>query len=115
MYSTSEVETALLRFAEDNLDEGSSYGAFLNSYSDLRGTVHEIPELGPVTIVDYHEYDSDKNYDGWSEKLYIIFDLCGILYRATGTYTSYVGSEWNDTLTIVEPRNKTVIEYVEAA
>ena len=104
------VRAALLQYAEDQLDEWRSFGAYTNYYNS-QGKVYDVPGLGPVTIVAYHTYDSDKNYAGWSEELWIVFEVQGTLYRAKGTYTSYVGDEWEDELTVVKPVEKTIVVF----
>lgn len=106
------IRAALLRYAEEELDWGV-YGSYINYY-DAMSKVYEVPGLGPVKIVDCHGIDSDKNYDGWSEDIWIVFEIQDKLYKATGTHTSYTGSEWQRDLKLVKPQNKTVIEYVEA-
>lgn len=108
--STERVAETLLSFVEEEYD-WRSYGEFTNYALDPKGKSWNVPGLGLVTIVDYQDYDQDKNYSGWSEQLWIVFDVAGTLYRATGTYTSYIGSEWNEKLTIVQPKTVEVIVY----
>jgi hypothetical protein len=109
MIDKALARAALLQYAEE-MDGWASFGAYTNYY-DSKGKVYEVPGLGSVVIIDFNDYDSDKSYDGWSEKLWIVFDIQGTLYRAKGTYTSYVGSDWEDELEIVEPKEKTIIVY----
>lgn len=111
-WTPEQVADALLSYAEEELDWGS-YGEYINSISPVDGKQFDVPGLGIVTIVAYHGYDSDKNYDSWYEQMYIVFEIMGKLYRATGTYTSYAGSEWDEELKLVIPKEKTVIEYEE--
>lgn len=106
------IQEALLSYADEEL-EWASYGEFINSIYNAKGTALDIPGLGPVTIVDYHDYDSAKNYDGWTEHMFIIFQVGLGLYKAVGTYTSYTGSDWKEELIPVKPVPKTVIEYEE--
>lgn len=105
------IKAALLHYAEQ-VDGWGSFGFYTNYYSFI-GKTYDIAGLGEVKVVAGETYDSDKNYDGWHEDLWVVFDIQGILYKATGTYTSYEGSEWNDELTVVIPKEKTVIEYEE--
>lgn len=114
MFDPAVVAAALIEYAEEHLDWGS-YGSYINYIDDISGKQYEVPELGIVTIVDYHNHDSYKNYDNWTEDLWIVFEIGDTLYRATGTYTSYEGENWNDELKIVRPMPKviTVFEDVE--
>jgi hypothetical protein len=105
------IRAALLRYAEEELD-WAEYGSFIN-YSDAQNRYYDVPGLGIVKIADYNDYDSDKNYDGWEEQLFVVFDIGGTLYKATGTYTSHVGSEWNEELKVVVPKEKTIVVYEE--
>jgi hypothetical protein len=108
-FTPSQVKDALLSFAEEEFD-WDSFGCYLDYSQDT----FDVPGLGQVAIKDYSTYDSNKNYDGWSEDLWVIFDIQGTLYRATGSYTSYIGSEWNNELTIVVPKQKVVTYFEEA-
>jgi hypothetical protein len=110
--TAEKVSKALLSFAEEELEWGS-YGEFINYRGDARGETWEVPELGTVTIVDYHDYDTNKNYDSWVEQMWIIFEVQGTLYKAKGTYMSFAGSEWEDEVTIVKPKAVEVIVYEE--
>lgn len=110
--SPARVAEALLLFAGEEL-EWEDFGEYINWIPSSVGRSWDVPDLGTVTIVDYHSYDQDKSYDGWSEQLWVVFDINGTLYKASGTYTSYSGSEWSDTLTIVRPVEKTYIDYEE--
>lgn len=103
------IRTALLQYAEEELDWGS-YGSYINYYDSINRQ-YDVPGLGTVTIVDCHSYDSDKNYDGWSEDIWVVFDIQGKLYRATGTYTSYSGDDWDDNLKLVKPVEKTITVF----
>jgi hypothetical protein len=109
--STELIRAALLQFAEEELDWGS-YGSYINYY-DAKNRVWDVPGLGPVTVVDFNGTDSEKNYDGWSEQLWVVFKIGLGLYKATGTYTSYIGEEWEDELKLVKPTIKQVIVYEE--
>jgi hypothetical protein len=116
MIDTALVYAALLQYAEDELDWGN-FSQFMNNRNDQRGETYEIAGLGTVTIVDYHDYNYDASYADHSEDIWIVFDVQGNLYRAKGTHTSYVGSEWEPKLEIVEPKEKviTVYESVETS
>jgi hypothetical protein len=109
----AKVSEALLSFAEEEFDY-PSLGEFTNSTGDVTGKYFDVPGLGIVTIVNYQDYDIHKNYDGWTENLWTIFEIKGVLYKATGTHTSWTGSEWSDEVKIVVPKNKTIVEYVES-
>jgi hypothetical protein len=111
MLDTALVKAALLQYAEE-VDGWSSFGAYTNNYNPV-GKTYEVPGLGEVKIVDASDYDSNKNYDGWYEDLWVVFDIQGTLYKATGTYTSYVGSDWEDELKVVVPKEKTILVYEE--
>lgn len=110
--SPAKVAEALLSYAEEEFD-WASYGEYLNYYHSSKGHPWNVPELGEVTIVDYHDYDSDKSYDSWTENMWIIFNVQGNLYKAEGTYTSYVGSDWEDALKLVKPQHKVVTYFEE--
>ncbi len=105
------IQDALTQYAEDNLDDWGSYGAYINNVNDERGQFYTVPGIGSVTIIDYFDYDHNKNYDSWTEHMWIIFKVGEKLYRATGTYTSYEGAIWDNKLTEVQPVEKTIIEY----
>jgi len=111
MFDPALIKAALLQYAEE-VDGWGSFGFYQNYYSFI-GKEYNIPGLGLVRVVDGHTYDQDKNYDGWSEDLWIVFLIGGLLYKATGKYTSYIGSEWDDGLKIVVPQEKTIIVYEE--
>ena len=113
MLEPSVVAAALLAFAEEEF-EYRSFSGYVNDMRDVTGTKFNVPELGEITIVAYHDYDVHKSYNGWSEKLWIVFEVQGVLYRAEGTHTSWTGSEWLDTVQIVVPKNRTVVEYKES-
>lgn len=113
LLSPAKVAEALLSFAEEELDYGS-FGEYINYYN-ANSMSWEIPELGTVTVVDHYNYDSDKNYDSWSEKVWIVFLIQGTLYRATGEHTSYTGTEWDEELKIVKPVEKTIIVFEDIA
>lgn len=81
----------------------------------MAGKVFDVPGLGPVTIADYHDYDINKSYDGWSEEVWIVFNVQGTLYRIKGSHTSYTGTDWEDKMTIVKPAEKTITVYEEVA
>lgn len=104
------IESALLSFCEEEF-ELASFGEFIN-YGD-KGHSWDVPGLGEVVIVDCQNYDHNKNYDGWIEDTWIVFSILGKLYKATGTHTSFTGSEWDDTLKEVKPKQKVVVEYEE--
>lgn len=108
--SVKQIKRALLSYAEEHLEWGD-FGEYMNSTLDQRGKVYQIPGLGDVKIVDYHDYDVYKNYDGWHEDIWIVFEVQGKLYRACGTHSSYEMSTWEDELTLVEPKTKTVTYY----
>lgn len=104
--TVQDIESALLSYAEGELD-WPDYGQYIN-YSARE---YDVPGLGLVKIIDYNDADYDKNYDGWYEHLWIVFDIQGRLYRAKGKHTSYTGSEWEDHLKPVEARPKTITVY----
>lgn len=110
MIDKALVYAALLQYAEDELEWGS-FSEYTNNYSNQRGTVYDIPGLGEVTVVDYHDYNHEASYAEHSENIWIVFDVQGTLYRAKGTYTSYVGSEWAEELEIVEPKDKVITVF----
>lgn len=111
MLDKALIQAALLHYAEE-VEGWGSFGYYTNFYNP-KGKTYEIPGLGAVTVVDSHDIDSDKNYDGWSEELWVVFDVQGTLYKAEGTYTSYVGSNWYNELKVVVPKEKTIIVYEE--
>lgn len=107
------VEGALLHYAEEQWGE-PWIDEYVNYHSHVPGTQFEIPGLGTVTLVDFKSWDTDKNYDGWYEDVWMVFDVRGTLYRKSGRHTSYSGTEWDDSLEIVVPKTKTVTYYEEA-
>jgi hypothetical protein len=111
--SAELVRAALLLYAEEELEWGS-FSEFINYTGDSNGKTFDVPGLGEVRIVDYNSYDSYKNYDGWTEELWIVFEVQGTLYKITGTHTSYTGSEWSNKMTIVVPKTKTVTYFEES-
>lgn len=108
--SAELVRAALLLYAEEELEWGS-FSEFINYTGDSNGKTFDVPGLGEVKIVDYNSYDSFKNYDGWSEELWIVFEVQGKFYKATGTHTSYTGSEWDKELKEVSPSQKAITIY----
>jgi hypothetical protein len=108
--STDLIRAALLHYAEEELDWGN-FGEYINYTGDSNGKTFDVPGLGIVTIVDHHGYDSYKNYDGWEEHIWVVFEIQGKLYKATGTHTSYTGSEWDRELKEVSPKEKTITVY----
>lgn len=106
------VRSALLNYAEVEWDY-RSFSSYINEFGDLRGKTFEIPELGKVTIVDYHDYDVNKNYDGWSEDIWVVFQIHGVLYKAFGKHSSYEGSVWEHEMKLVAPKIRHVIDYEE--
>ena len=108
--SAKQIGKALLAYAEEHM-EWDSYGQYINYYGDQRGIVYDIPGIGEVKIVDYHNYDVNKNYDGWYEDIWIVFDVGGKLYKAKGIHSSYEMSEWAEELKLVEPKQKLVTFY----
>ena len=111
MIAPELVKAALLHYAEE-VDGWGSFSAYLNYY-DAVGQEWQIPGLGTVEVIAAHNYDSDKNYSGWSEDIWVVFDVQGMLYKATGTYTSYTGGGWDDELKIVRPAIKQITVYEE--
>ncbi len=113
MIDKALVKAALLQYA-DEIDGWPSFSAFTN-YRDMKeGKTFEVPGLGEVKVVAFNDYDYNKSYDGWSEDIWIVFEVQGYLYKATGTHTSYTGSEWEDELQLVKPTYRQVIDYVPA-
>jgi hypothetical protein len=110
--SPAKVAEALLSYAEEEFG-WASYGEYINYYGDSKGKSWDIPNLGEVITVDYHSYDSDKSYDGWTEEMWIVFSVSGHLYKAEGTYTSYIGSDWEDELKLVKPKQKVIVVFEE--
>lgn len=110
---TEYVTLMLLNYAEATWD-WYSFSEYMNSFDDRRGKCYDVPGLGSVEIVDYHDYDVDKNYDGWSESIWIVFRVRGVLYRAKGEHSSYESSVWEDEVTRVVPKIKHVVEYEDA-
>lgn len=112
MIEAALVRAALLRYAEEELDWGS-FSEFTNRTTDVAGSTWEIPGLGTCTLVAYHDYDYDKNYDGWAEEIWQVWEVQGTLYKVEGSHTSYTGTEWENTMTVVVPKTKTVTYYEE--
>jgi len=109
MIEPALVYAALLQFAEDNWDWGSWYEWTHVSV----GTSYEVPGLGEVTVVDSHNYDRSKNYDSWSEDIWIVFAVGDTLYKVKGLHTSYEGSTWDRHMVIVVPKLKQITVYEE--
>jgi hypothetical protein len=107
------IKDALLLYAEEELDY-PFWNAFLPSNDVEENYSFDIDGLGEVRVIASKDYDSHKTYDNWYEDLWIVFDVKGVLYRIKGTYTSYAGSEWEDNMTVVVPKLKTVIEYEDS-
>jgi hypothetical protein len=105
--STELIRAALLHYAEEEFGWGS-YAAFIN-YGNIN--TFEVPGLGAVKVKDKFDYDSDKNYSGWVENVWVVFDINGKLYKATGTYTSHEGSSWSKELKVVTPKEKVITVY----
>lgn len=110
--SEKQIRKALLSYAEKHLEWGS-FGEYMNWRGERRGSIYNIPGLGEVRIVDYHDYDSNKNYDGWSEDIWIVFEIHDKLYKATGQHSSYEGSLWEEELKVVVPKQRMVTYYEE--
>jgi hypothetical protein len=108
--SPETVRDALLSYAEEEHD-WDSFSALTNDFDMKPGSQIEIPGLGTVTLVDFQDYDYSKNYSGWHEQLWQIWKVGDTLYRAVGTYTSFVGTEWEENMDIVVPKEKTVTYY----
>jgi hypothetical protein len=110
------IKDALLLYAEEELDWGD-FSEFTNSYSVKPGDAWEIPlngELTTFTLVDFHDYNPSKNYDGWAEHIWQVWEVNGVLYRITGHHTSYTGTTWADNMTIVVPKLKTITIYEDS-
>jgi hypothetical protein len=107
--SLMQIRDALLSYAEEEYD-WASFGEWHN-YSVPKGSIFDVEGIGSVRVVDYHGYDSHKNHSDWSEDLWIVFEIKDVLYKATGTYTSFIGEEWNDDLKIVKRKQKVVYFY----
>lgn len=107
------ITLKLLDFAESEWG-WESFSEYMNSFDDRRGKCYDVPGLGNVEIVDYHDYDVDKNYDSWAEDIWIVFRIKGGLYRAKGKHSSYESSVWEDEVTRVVPKIKHVVEYEDA-
>jgi hypothetical protein len=112
MLSPDLVRSALLQYAEDKHD-WPSFSAYLESYDFPIGHIFEVPGLGNVKVVAGDNYSSHKNYDNWHEDIFVVFEIDRILYKASGTYTSYIGAEWESQLKIVQPVFKQTINYEE--
>ncbi len=108
--SCKHIRKALLSYAEEHFGWGD-LSEYMNYHSTQQGKMYQVPGLGDVKIVDYHNYDVHKNYDGWHEDIWIVFEIQGKLYRACGTHSSYAMSTWEDEMTVVEPKTKTVTYY----
>lgn len=102
------VALKLLEYAEKEW-EWETFAAFEEEISI--GEIFEVEGLGTVKVVDKNGYDFNKNYSGWSESLSIIFDVSGTLYKASGSYTSFVGSEWSETVVVVSAKEKLITYY----
>jgi hypothetical protein len=110
--STKQISKALLSYAEKAF-EWDSFSEYVNNYANQRGQVYDVPGLGPVKIVDYYNYDSNKNYDGWYEDIWIVFEIQGKLYKASGKHSSYEMSVWEDEVKLVVPKQKTITVFEE--
>lgn len=108
MFDPEYVALKLLQYAEKEW-EWETFSAFEDEMD--KGQTFEVEGLGTVTVVDKNGYDFNKNYSGWSEALSVVFEIDGVLYKASGTYTSFVGSEWNETVEIVNEKQKLVTYY----
>lgn len=106
------VYEALLAYAQEELD-WADFSEFTNSIDLKPGQEFDIPGLGRAILVDFHDYDQRKSYDGWSEDVWQIWEVDGVLFRIKGSHTSYEGTSWDATMTVVVPKNKTIIEYVD--
>jgi len=110
MIDPALVYAALLQYAEDQWDWGS-----WTEWSNAKpGSKFEVPGLGEVTVVALHDYDSSKNYDSWSEEIWIVFAVGDTLYRVQGLHTSYEGSSWENRMTVVVPKLKQITVYEES-
>jgi len=112
--SANDVREALLSFAEEEFG-WDSFSEYTNYYDHKPGTTFDVPGLGTVTLVDFHDYDQDKSYDGWEEGVWQVWAVNGVLYRIKGTHTSYTGTEWEDEMTLVRPKQKVIIEYEDVS
>jgi hypothetical protein len=64
----------------------------------------ELPEVGTAYFVDYEHINED---------LILIFKVGDQFFKMTGFYSSYDADEWEDTITEVTPREKTITVYEE--
>jgi hypothetical protein len=108
MIDPAVVAEKLLEYAEDKWE----WGTFAAFEEEFRGDeTFFVPGLGEVKVIHTTGIDYNKNYDGWSEQLSVVFEIDGTLYKASGTYTSFVGSEWDSHVTVVKPVEKTITIY----
>ena len=103
------VEAALLHYA--NIKWGEPYWHMWQD-RDRTGEAHEIPGLGTVTVVACN-LAKDISYAEHSEEVWMIFEVQGTLYKKSGQYTSYIGTEWVEGMRIVVPKTSTVTYYEE--
>ena len=107
MIDTATVAEQLLEYADNEWEWGS-----FAAYEEVEvNAPFKVPGLGDVKVIHRNGVDYDKSYDGWSEQLAIIFEIDGTLYKAKGTYTSYIGSEWDSHVTVVQPVQKTITVF----
>lgn len=103
------VEAALLHYA------GQEWGdPYWYSWDDRdrTGQQYDVPGLGMVKVVAMN-MAKDISYAEHSEEIWMVFDVQGTLYKKSGTYTSYIGTEWHDGMKVVVPTPRTVIDYEE--
>jgi hypothetical protein len=107
---TFMVEAALLHYAGKEWGEPYWY---MWDTSNRTGEEYDIPGLGKVTIVASN-LPKDINYAEHYEDVWLVFKVGDFYYRKSGSHTSYVGTEWEDGMQLVNPKQVEITIYEEA-
>lgn len=100
-FTTSEVTDAIEEFGLQEFVEAvtENWGG-----SDQKA---DLPDLGEATYVD-----SKLGEEGGGEDIWFVFKLDEVFYMVNGYYTSFDGSNWEDSsVQVVVPKQKTITVY----